>query len=1005
MNNLYKLRVFNLTLVLFCTILASILVQQLPISLYPNSTKPTVRVTVKYTMDVVTFKDTVGKKLEQSIRNIDSVDKLDVRYRANRSDFYVSFKWKTNPDQALKDVATVASFYQAELPENYPPIKTSYYDAGLELYVAANSEVMDLEKFGKVMKSRLIPALETIPGLASSYVTEVNEKEIAIIINPYSLVTYNLTLEDILSVLHKERFDTRLGTIRSNERAPEYQVMYVKSPKSIKDLEQIVVLKTSERLVQLSEVAKITLRPKEDDRFYYIDEKQSIAIGAGPMPGTNLYTAASRFEQTLDKYVADLGELFVLNSPMTYIKVSLKQMALAVLTGMLFTALCVLIAFRTLRITLLIACTMPMSIIFGICMLSVFDVGINLVSIGAVGVTSGMVIDNSVFVLQRIRQELVSADNADNSSIQRAVKSSVRSVLSTTATSLVVFLPLIFTQPVVKALVGELVVVIILLLLASIFVSLVVLPTIIMLLSNSNSQYRYLVKTYTAHTNKNNLYTRVLNVLLSSKLLSLFVLAIISIAFAYSIHLLSHKVKKDVVAQPLPNIIDVGLYFSDTELPAEKRKALVFSVRDVIKTHLEQEIKFIYTDLRKNLSYLSIHIKDYTKASDIIEELRQRVKDTPDYSVDISPWVSASIKVENIPHLELRLSKTNHNQDIRLLDKLYRKLKTSEGIYKVKVYPKTRLTQFAEIDVDEVLVSKLAAQTSVDELEQQIINHAKYSLDYEYLYDVNLADGPTPLAVKLGKERIDDLAQLTNQPVRMGKDIVNLGHIAQVNLREQSSNYFSRNGEQSYLIEIWFNRDIKSHRAHLKSLLTNEIQQYPDRISILNTDKETEKNVGSLKKALYCSLALILLVLLFDFSKLVTALIAMSCIPLGFIGAAISLYQFDSTLSVNSLIGLMMLGGLGINNAIFIIHGFTENLLNSPNSTAKDNIIRAANSRLMPISVTTVSTICGMLPLAMGLGNGGPIMQPLGLALAGGMLSVFVLSLFLIPVLLHLTRR
>ncbi len=1004
-SKLYPYKIFILGVVAFSIILASHIVDLLPISLYPNSSKPTVRVVASYDMDATSFKEVIGKKMEVSLRNIEGATRIDAKYEPKKTTYYVSFSWDKSSSEAMKEVSTVASFYQSQLPQNYPPIKTYYYDAGLELYIAVKSNKLASDELSKLLEQRLLPILTSIPGISSVYVSPVDQKEVVVKVNPYALVMHKLSIESLIEKLNESRFDARLGTLQSYQDNPEYQVTLGQTPRNIQEIEDLVIDSGSGRLVRLKDLASVELQIKESSRYFYVDDTQVVAVAAWPLPDTNLYEISKLFESAVAAELNGLGEAVILNSPMNYIKVSLYQMGTAVLVGMIFTALSVFAFFRRLSATMIISLSMPISIVFGICMLAIFDAGINLVSVAAVGVASGLVVDSCVFVLERIRYKLSRLNSEQlftlySKTVFDATRQSVRSVLITSLTSIVVFFPLLFTQPIVKALIGELAIVIIILLCASVIFSLFVMPALILAFPNKSviavtKQLTSRNKTQYINSNK---YPKTQK-LLSNLWIRGATLGIVSYFCMHSLAVLWNDVKRDVIAQPLPNIIDVGLYFNDSELALSARKQFAIESKSKIEQSIGKQIKFSFVDIRKNVAYISLHLKNYEDAPEIVSKLKRLIEDKKEYSVDVSPWVSASVKIENTPDYTLYVPKADHANSVAQVAEIYRLLKLQDGVSRVKAYPKTKSSNIAQLSLDDSVVAYIDTELSYKELQNSLSLFSKLSIQEEYLYSINMKTGDTPLSIQIGSKGVEKMEHIEQLPIWIDDLSVNFGQLASFEFKEDYLHYHSRNGADIYMLEVWLNDDIQDGKTYLAKAL--EQNGFKDKnINIVSGNDEITSNISSLIYALYCSLLIIFLILLLDLKSISLCLIALSSIPIGLIGASYSLFYFDSTFSVNSLIGIIMLGGIGVNSSILIIHGYQYSRTEQPELNLYEHVITAVLSRLRPILITSISTVLGMSPLAYGLGNGGPIMQPLGLAMCGGMVAVATLSIVIIPMLL-----
>ncbi len=1010
MFSLRRNALFILASLVFLGALAGILVQKLPISLYPHSSKPSIRVTTVFDMELLSFKKIIGEDMEHALRSIDNADRVEASYYPNRATFDVTFDWGGDTQRAYQDVSRVSALYQSLLPQNTPAMRVTFYDAGLEFYVVVKSKKIDVEVLGNLIKRKLEPSLNDIKGISGVRVSQINKKEASIKINPYSLVAHHLTMKDVIAPIEQARFNFSLGTIQGDKNNAASAVLYLNEVDSIDRLRNLPLVKADGRYVRLADVAEVTLQVMPQDRAYFIDDEHVIAITAWPFPHANLYDIAVEFEARLSAEVAGIGEVIVINSPIKYMRDSLMQMLLAVLIGMVFAGLSVLFVFRSMRLGMVVILMMPMSIVLAIVMVSLFDVGINIVSIGAVGIAIGMVVDSGVFVVDNIRSRLSGMAGADRHAIQQqlvlAVRESSSSVIFTTISSIVVFLPLVFTQPIVKALISDFIIVVIFLLLAASLISLLVVPSLLLFMTTMSSDCDWLTGGVKAQReNSSTLLSALLGQLLSRRWLWLPFLGGFIALFGFSIHLLVNDIRKEIVAQPLPEIIDIGLSFTSSDLPYAVRLEYVEDVKAIVKKHFNDRVRFVFVDMATELAYVSLHLKDSRGVDDLIAGLSKRIVETKGYTVDISPWVSASVKVEDIPNIRLMVSADNHEASVNQLGSISRFLQQQAGVLRLRANPRGSTTQYVYISLKDESISFLPDNVDYDDIKLQVQQSARYATKPIFLYDMRTRIGELPLSVQLGKQRSHNAVELSQIPISIGSEIFNLGQLADLRYENIYSTYYSRNAENTYMAEIWLADDIKNPVAFVRDLL----KQLPgidlQHVSVVDTSAEVGQNTQSLVLAIYLSFFLVLLVLIFDLHYLSWVFVAFASIPMGITGAILTLSAADSTLSINSMLGLIMLAGLSVNNAIIILHGFRTLPAQAQSMPRLDRVIMAVQSRLRSIVITSVSTICGMLPLALGLGNSGPIIQPLGLVVCGGIVSVLLFSVTLIPLLLYLVTN
>ncbi len=987
--------------------LGAVKLTQLPVSLFPKSTKPTVRLTLSHDMDIVALKQSLGEKIEQALLNIENIEQVEATYSKGKATFLLRFQWNKPANQAVNESTAVAAFFQTQLPDHLPPIRVDYIDSGIENYVAVRSDKYSAAELSLLVESKLKPVLASMPGLHKSFVSKVNREEVRIEVNPYALIRHGVSFNDVLAVLNQARFNLSLGTIAGNDSRADVDVFYLRRVESLSALKDLVVSKQAQRLIRLKDIAQIKLALGEQDRVYYIDENAVVAVAAWPQPNANLYQFSQQFQHTVSSQLADIGEVVFLNDPLAYINDSLEQVTLAIMLSMAFSALAVLVAFRSLNLTLLIALVIPSSLFGAVILLQWFNVGLNLVSLAAMSVSCGLVIDNAVVVIDAICSQVSHAKPQTKAQFNRCVIQSVKqtqtAILSASLTTLVVFLPLAFTAPVVYSLVGELSLVVVAILTLSIGVSLLFIPALILAFANLFGRWRMFERSpQSTKALSNRLYRYLMGHLLQLKSVQLLFIAGFIGLSVFAVHLLQHDIRKEIVAEPHPNIIDIELSFTSADYTQAFREALIAPVRAQVAQLSGEKVKYVFTDMRKGLAYLSLHLKDFHDAQPLMALLRQTITANTHYSVNVSPWVSAKLSVPQIPDHRIMVYGLNEDEVRTSHKALADALRSDPEVLRVKVYPRAQRHQQAHILANQSQLKTMGMDISQQAFTEQVLPLVNHALEPRKLYDMRFAQGEVPLKLQLAQGF--DIDSLSNIPLAIDNQTYALRHLIAIEQAQAWSHYYTRNGQQSFLIEVWFNAMPQAQKQQkLERLLAAQTTDSVN-FNLEDTQPEIWQNIESLMQAQLLALALVIVVLLAANGSFAYTAMTLLSIPLGLIGAALALYWFDSTLSVNSLVGLLILTGLTINNTILITEKFTQ-LMRQGQLSLAQAVIEAASSRLRAMFVTSASTILGMIPIAMALGGNGNIMQPLGISVAAGLAVSLFGSLILSPILLYWVNR
>ena len=235
-----------------------------------------------------------------------------------------------------------------------------------------------------------------------------------------------------------------------------------------------------------------------------------------------------------------------------------------------------------------------------------------------------------------------------------------------------------------------------------------------------------------------------------------------------------------------------------------------------------------------------------------------------------------------------------------------------------------------------------------------------------------------------------------------------LKHFFDVSVEKNVQEIVTIDGEETYSVMAIMKRDAPQFRRgeyeqQVRAALQAQLELPPGYAFVFeNTQEDINENVRSLLYALGVSLTLIYILLGIQFNSLRTPLVVMTAVPLGFIGVIFSLHIFGSTLSLNSLLGTILLGGIAVNNSIIMIDFYFQEL--QRNDDRLEALITTAGLRLPPILITMLRTVLGMLPIALAIGDGTNIIQPLGIAVSGGLSVSTLFTLFVVPTILYLFK-
>lgn len=974
--------------VLFLAFMGLARLSHLPVTLYPAVDKPSVRGRVYFKVDVAEFKNLWGTKIEKSLLAIEGVERVTSEYTPGLVTYFVNFDWEIRNDTALREVQSILSNYSAQLPRDLKPIQVGLYNPGTECYLVVKAPHASGLSLSEYLQSTLGPKLNEIPGVSRYWISAVDQEDVVIAIDPLLLAQYQLTMTDLVDTLNFRLYDKVIGV---HQKGPRQQV-YVKlenGAQTLTDIQNIVLRQSRSDIVRLADVATVSYQTQKITRELLLDGEPAVAVALWPHPDANLYTVANGFFDTVSTQLPAEFEIVVLNNPADFIRQALRKVGASVILAMLASSLLVLIFLRSVSRTLLIFSVLPLSVCGSVLVMEASGISINLLSVGAMSITAGMVIDSAIVVMDRL---------AESRSGEQAIGNAMTvapAILASVITTIAVFVPLAFTEPMAATLLRDIAWVVTSLMLFSLVVSLVLIPVIW-----SGVKVFHLSAEAMNETSSGwgiRWYRQSLLGLIRSPVAQGLSMLLVAAVVVLSVWMVE-RTRVEIVAEPLPEIIDVGVHFRNPGLDAEARRQLAETVRVELAERYRDKLEVIYSDIREDIAYLSLHLKTYRSAPQLMIELNRTLEDTDDYRLTVDPWVTSSLKIPDPADLQVLVSGDTEQERRENLADIQRLLKAAAGIRKIRTNPSDQQIETNLVSVDRRMLNSLVPTQEIDTVVNDIALYGGAYTERKLLAQTDLDDRSRQIYYQVSHE---EFSRLEDLPYIRNGELFHLGDLFNVEQTTDWKTFYHRNGIPLYEASVWLEHNSPAAVEQVKQILrTGLTEAQADKISFGNTREEVDAGLRSLMAAFALSLALTLLILAFMFSNFAQALIVALSIPAAVAGALITLYLFNSTLSLNSLIGMVMLCGMAVNNGILFVDAY-RTISHPAASSLDERIADSGARRLRAIAITTLSSVVGLMPIVAGLGAGGKILQPLGISLAGGLLVSVLFSLYIIPLLIY----
>ncbi len=977
----------------------------LGVRLYPAIDPPTINVRTSYTgANAEIVESQITEPLEKAINGIESIRTISSVSSLGNSNITVEFTLGSDMEKSANDVRDKVSQAIRSLPQDIdaPPI-VSKADANSDpiIFMPVVSSKMTVTELSDYVENVLMEKLQTIPGVSQVSMFGQKRPSMRLWIDPARLAANNLTVQDIFLALNRENVDLPGGKVRGNET--ELTIKTFGRLTSELDFNNLIIKQTDNRIVRFNDVGEAMIGPENEETSIKMNGIVGVSLSIIPQPGANYVDIADEFYRRLEEVKKNLPEGMAIDigiDKTKFVKKSILEVQETLLVAILLVVLIVYLFFRNWVIAIRPLIDIPVSLIATFFIMYIFGFSINILTMLAVILATGLVVDDGIVVTENIFKKIESGMEK-----HRAAREGTReiyfAVISTSITLAVVFLPIMFLQGFTGRLFREFGIVVAGAVLVSAFVSLSLTPVLnVFLGKKKHTDSKFYKMTEPFFQKMEELYSTSLKFVTHNRW---FALVIVAICFGF-IYVFSSVLKTELA--PLED-------------------------RSMIRNPLTAPEG---TDFDKTLEL----IDSYTQVlMDSVPEARLI------YGIT-APSGSSSQGVTNTGSVNVMLTDPEDREQSQqeIYDRITRIMKKRPAARVMSVQEQTISTSMSSGSALPVqFVIQNLDFSKIEKALPKFLETARKDPTFGNV-DVNLKFNKPELQVRINRLKSTDL----------GVSVLDISNTLQLAMSGKRFGYFLRNGKQYQVIgqvdrsnrdkpldlTALYVRSNKGEMIQLSNLVELVEASNPPSLYHYNRFKaatisaslapgktlgegiETmQKIAGSMLDdsfrtdlsgpsrdfiesgsntsfALILALILIYLILAFQFESFRDPFIIMMTVPLAIAGAMLSLWIFGQTLNIFSEIGMIMLIGLVTKNGILIVE-----FANQKQLTGLDKItssVEAATSRLRPILMTSLATVLGALPIALALGAGAKSRMPMGIVIVGGMLFALVLTLYVVPV-------
>jgi hydrophobic/amphiphilic exporter-1 (mainly G- bacteria), HAE1 family len=991
---------------------------QLPVDLYPEMELPYVVVYTTYPgASASDIESNVTRPLENSLNSVSKLKEITSTSSDAASVVFMQFEYGTNLDEASNDIRSALSFVERYLPEDCEKptiIKFSTSMMPIIFYaITAKESYAGLEK---ILDEKIVNPLNRIEGVGSVSLSGVPGRKIYIDVDPRKMEAYDLTIEQIGNILRAENLNMPAGFIEMGKT--DYPLRIQGEFPESEVVKNIVVSSFNGNSVYLKDIAEVRDTIRESKLDTKINGVKGMSMYVQKQSGGNTVKVTKGVDKALATLKKDLPQdikIEKLFDSASFITGSISNLTDTLMYAAIFVILVVLFFLGRWRATFIVILTIPISLIVAFIYLFVTGASINIISLTSLSIAIGMVVDDAIVVLENITRHIERGSRPREASIY-ATNEVWLAVIVTTLTVVAVFFPLTFVKGLTGVLFKQLGMIVTITIVTSVFAAITLTPTLSALILKW-----YPIKkdapfwTYDGSIRKglnwfDHFYEKTLRWALHHKT----VVSIIAvIVFVVSMGLFV-VIKTEFFPQADESRISAtialqtGTRVDQTILTANKIDELIktkYPEVNIIATSTGSDDQGGFASIfnaggthsiRYSLSLKPINERKKS-VFEIVEEMRADIAKMPEI-VDFTLSTSDNMGSFGGSTVDVEVYGYNISETNIVAEQLESKIEKIQGakdvtISRAKSKPELQIifdqNKMISNGLNTAMVST-AVKNRVDGLTATRLRQ------FGDEYDV---------VVRFKKSARSTLTDIENIGITnpMGQ-VIRLGEIAQV--KEYWSPPSIERKRKERIVRVSFT-PYKRSLTDIQIDVQKAIDETPlpggVMVQISGAIKEQMDAFMDIAMLMAISLILVYLIMASQFESLKMPFIIMFSIPFAFSGVAIALFITNTSLSVISGIGAVMLIGIVVKNAIVLVDFI--NLMRERGNELYEAIAISGRSRLRPVIMTSATTILGMLPLAMSTGSGSELWSPMGVAVIGGLVFSTFVTLVLVPVVYAVFAR
>ncbi len=972
-----KRPVSTLLLVLALAVFGFSSLLSLRLELMPDMDMPIMMVMTIYPgADPESVEALVSGEIEGQVASLSGVDSVMSYSQENMSMVLLQYDYSVDTNDAYLDLRAALDITAASLPEECQEPMVLQMDINAMPSIMYSVSTTDGTDAFSVVNDTIVPELEAVSTVADVEVTGGREHYIRILLDEEALNQYGLSMNQIAQSIAATDFTIPLGSLEQGSQS--ISAISTSENQTVQELQRIPLFTSVGSMIQLSDVAQVGWSQKDPDSISRFNGEDTISVSVTKNQTAGTIGMVNDVKKVMNRMLEQNSNLMMdISMDMSeQILEAVGSVASTLLMGVILSMIILFLFFGDWKASLIVGSSMPISLLVTVIVMAVAGFSLNMITLGALVIAIGMMVDSSIVVLESCFRSKDRMPDFKEASLQGA-RGVVGSIIASTITTIVVYLPLCLQEGLTGQIFGQLGYTIIFAMLASLISAMTLVPLFFSLFKPKEKKELKINNVLEGMRNGYDVFERKLLKKKKTCVLLAVVLLVLSFVLARFM---------DTVLMPSMDegMVSISATFRSGTKVSEVDERMQ-RLEDMVTSH--EDVENYTLTIQKGSASITANLKDDRKmtSQEVADQWIAETSDIVDAQLEIQVSSQMSAMMTTGAAASITLESTDLDDMKEAVNLLEDSIWSIPGVLNVSNSAGETATQI------RVVVDPLDAMSHGMTPVQ--VAGALYSMISGTEAMTVTSDGEEySVYLEFPEGTYDDASRLLGASISG----VPLSEMASLQYTDSQQTIMKTDGKYTLTVNATCLSDDQMG-------IQEQMEELAEQTSLPNTvelaqnsmDEMMVESFTALGWAIAAAMFLVFLVMAMQFESPKYSLMVMLSIPFSLIGSLGLLFITGEPISMTSLMGIMMLVGIVVNNGILYVDGVNELRMRMP---VEDALIRSGQTRLRPILMTTLTTVISMIPMAMGIGSGTEMMSGMAIIIIGGLVASTLLILVLMPV-------